>query len=225
MPSQIIITLPVPEAGGLEPASGAEFAGLMDGGGELGHGLEGGGWDGADEGIDDDGDAGGAEADVAGVQIANKPGFVFCPEEVNRHAEGAGGAHSPHHTDGDEGVRSEVFVHLAVGLLGDEKVSGVAEADDFGGAGTGFVQEAEFLDGIEQCGVHLRELEREVVLAVELELLPEGTIGAEVEELVNAAGVGIQPGAGFLAFVQALQLPGVEGAELIEIKAEPVERD
>lgn len=206
-PSQILIILPVPEARGLEPPGGAEVAGLMDGGGELGHGLESGRWDGADEGIDDDGDAGGAEADVAGVQIAHEPGFIFRPEYVHGHAKGAGGAHGPHHADGDEGVCGEVLVHLAEGLLGDEEVSSVAEADDLSGAGTGFVQEAELLDGVEQRGIHLRKLEGEVVLAAELDLLPESAVGAKIEELVNTKGVFVEPSAGFLAFVQALELP------------------
>ena len=55
--------------------------------------------------------------------------------------------------------------------------------------------------------------------------LAEGTVGAEIEELVNTAGAGVQPGAGFFAFVQTLELPGGEGAEVIEVKPEAVERN
>lgn len=205
--SQILIPLPVPEARGFVAAGGAEVAGLLDGGGELGHGLEGGGWDGADEGVDHDGNALGVDTDVSRMKVADQPGFVIAPEEVHGHAKRAGGPYGSHHFHSNETVVGEILVHLAEGLLGDEEVSGVAEADDLGGAGTGFVQEAEFLDGVEQCGIHLRELEGEVVFAAELKLLPEGAIGAEIKELVNAAGVGVEPGAGFLAFVQALELP------------------
>ena len=49
-PSQIIISLPFPKARGLEPAGRAEVAGMLDGDGELGHGLVGGRRDGADDG-------------------------------------------------------------------------------------------------------------------------------------------------------------------------------
>ena len=81
------------------------------------------------------------------------------------------------------------------------------------------------MNGVQQCGVHLSELEGEVVFAAELELLAEGAISAEIEQLVNAAGAGVEPGAGFFAFVQSLKLPGRKRAEVIEVKPEAVEGD
>lgn len=141
------------------------------------------------------------------MQVSDEPGLIVCPEEIHGHAQWAGRAHGLHHADSGKGVCGEVLVHLTVGLLGDEEVSGIAETYDLGGAGASFVKEAKFLDGVEQRGVYLREFEREIVFAAELDLLPESAVGTEIEELINAACADIQPGAGFFPFVQALQLP------------------
>ncbi|MCX6848276.1 MAG: hypothetical protein NTY98_05095 [Verrucomicrobia bacterium] len=80
------------------------------------------------------------------------------------------------------------------------------------------MEEAEFLHGVEQRGIHLREFEGEVVFTAELDLLPESAVGAEIEELVDTTCAVIQPGAGFFTLVQALERPGGESAELIEVK-------